>query len=370
MTYTHISDQVFSRPDGNAPMLDVRRPSHDEQLPAVLYVRGGGWGRGDRTMDVDKRVLPLVDAGFVVTTLDYRLAPEHSYPSPVEDVIAAAEYLRLESDRFHLDPQAIGVWGSSAGASLSTLAALRRPDLFGAFVHYCGPTDFYASASRSPMEAFLLGAPMEAAYLGGGEGDEYLERAKEAGFSLFVGLEQGASQIRAYESEAVPGLLQTRAYADAITRRGTAERADADVEGHIELRMTRQTVLSRDADPLRLWTVVSEAVLRRVVGSPELMRAQLLHMAEMAQHPKITVQVLPYAHGAHPGMAAGPFQILGFPWPADPGIAYVEHRAGVLYLEGAHEIDAHNVAFEHLVALALSPDASITMVRDVAEEYV
>lgn len=189
-------------------------------------------------------------------------------------------------------------------------------------------------------------------------------------FSLFVGLEQGASQIRAYESEAIPGLLQTRAYADAITRRGTAERADADVERHIELRMTRQTVLSRDVDPLRLWTVVSEAVLRRVVGSPELMRAQLLHMVEMAQHPKITVQVLPYAHGAHPGMAAGPFQILGFPWPADPGIAYVEHRAGALYLEGAHEIDAHNVAFEHLVALALSPDASITMVRDVAEEYV
>lgn len=100
------------------------------------------------------------------------------------------------------------------------------------------------------------------------------------------------------------------------------------------------------------------------------MRAELLHMVEMAQHPKITVQVLPYAHGAHPGTAAGPFQILGFPWPTDPGIAYVEHRAGALYLEGAHEIDAHNVAFEHLVALALSPDASVTMVRDVAEEYV
>lgn len=172
---------MFSRPDGTALMFDAHRPSHDEQLPAVLYVHGGGWGRGDRTTDVDTRVLPLVDADFVVATLDYCLAPEHPYPSPVEDVIAAGEYLRLESDRFHLDPQAIGVWGSSAGASLSTLAALRRPDLFGAFVHYCGPTVFYASASRSPMEAFLLGAPMEAAYLGVGEGDEYLERAKEAG---------------------------------------------------------------------------------------------------------------------------------------------------------------------------------------------
>ncbi|MFF9512143.1 Scr1 family TA system antitoxin-like transcriptional regulator [Streptomyces sp. NPDC014724] len=75
-----------------------------------------------------------------------------------------------------------------------------------------------------------------------------------------------------------------------------------------------------------------------------------------------------YSQGAHPGMAAGPFQILGFPWPADPGVAYVEHRAGALYLEGAHEIHAHNVAFEHLVALALSPDESAEMVREIAEE--
>ncbi|RDG37236.1 hypothetical protein DVH02_15470 [Streptomyces corynorhini] len=99
------------------------------------------------------------------------------------------------------------------------------------------------------------------------------------------------------------------------------------------------------------------------------MKNQLLHMAEMARHPKITVQVLPYANGAHPGMAAGPFQILGFPWPADPGVAYVEHRAGAFYLEAPHEIEAHTVAFEHLVALALSPDESVKMVRDIAEEY-
>lgn len=220
MTYTHISDQAFSHPDGTALMLDVHRPAHDEQLPAVLYVHGGGWGRGDRTTDVDKRVLPLVDAGFVVATLDYRLAPEHSYPSPVEDVIAAGEYLRVESDRFHLDPQAIGVWGSSAGASLSTLAALRRPDLFGAFVHYCGPTDFYASASRSPMEAFLLGAPMEAAYLGG-EGDEYLERAKEAGPISLAGQTARPSLIVHGDRDRLTGLADAEALHARLSRAGS-----------------------------------------------------------------------------------------------------------------------------------------------------
>lgn len=133
-------------------------------------------------------------------------------------------------------------------------------------------------------------------------------------FSLFIGLEQGASQVRAYESEAIPGLLQTRAYTDAITRRGTAERERDEVERLIDLRMTRQAALTRESAPLRLWTVLNEAVLRRVVGSPAIMRDQLLHLAEMTRHPKITVQVLPYERGAHPGMAAGPFQILGFPW--------------------------------------------------------
>lgn len=179
MNHTHIPDQVFSRPDGTALLLDIHRPAIDERLPAVLYVHGGGWRRGDRTMDVDSRVLPLVDAGFVVATLDYRLLPDYHYPAPVDDVTAAGEFLRAEAQRFALDPGAIGVWGSSAGASLSTLAALRRPELFRAIVHYCGPTDFVSSASRSPMEAFMLEPPIESAYLGG-EGGDYLERAADA----------------------------------------------------------------------------------------------------------------------------------------------------------------------------------------------
>jgi hypothetical protein len=185
---------------------------------------------------------------------------------------------------------------------------------------------------------------------------------------LFVGLEQGAAQIQSYEAQLVPGLLQTREYADAVARRGTAERAEDVIERHVELRMTRQAVLHREPDPLRLWAVLDEAVLRRVVGSPTIMRDQLRHLAEMASHPKITVQVVPYTHGAHPGMAAGPFHVLRFPWPTDPGVICVEHRSGGVYLEQPHEIDAHTVAFEHLCVLALSPDESATMIQNVAEE--
>jgi len=188
-------------------------------------------------------------------------------------------------------------------------------------------------------------------------------------FSLFVGLEQGASQLHIYEAQLVPGLLQTRQYADAVTRRGTVERTETQIDQLVEMRLTRQAVLHREPDPLRLWAVLDEAVLRRVVGSPAIMRDQLRHLATMAQHPKITVQVVPYVNGAHPGMAAGPFKILGFPWPADPGVVYLEHRGGGLYLEQPYEIEMHTVAFEHLRVLALPPEESSIMIQNAAEEF-
>lgn len=187
-------------------------------------------------------------------------------------------------------------------------------------------------------------------------------------FSLFVGLEQGAAAIRVYEAQLVPGLLQTREYAESVARSGTAERTDEEVARHVELRMDRQAVLDREPEPLRLWVTLDEAVLRRVVGSRALMAHQLHHLAEMAQRPKVTIQVMPYSGGAYPGMT-GRFQILHFPWPSDPGLAYVEHRAGSLYLEEPNEIAAHSVAFEHMCANALSPGESLTLIADAAEEF-
>jgi transcriptional regulator with XRE-family HTH domain len=187
-------------------------------------------------------------------------------------------------------------------------------------------------------------------------------------FSLFVGLEQGASRIRSYEAQLIPGLLQTNDYAEAVTRRGATERAELEIVRFVELRMARQAVLHREPDPLRLWVVLDEAALRRVVGNPTVMKDQLLHLAEMARHPTIIVQVVPHASGAHPGLI-GRFQILDFPWPTDPGVAYIEHRAGALYLEEPREIEYHTVAFERICVHALSVDESAATIRDVAEEY-
>ncbi len=187
-------------------------------------------------------------------------------------------------------------------------------------------------------------------------------------FSLFVGLEQGASRIRQYEAQLVPGLLQTHAYAEAVSRGGTAERTEEEIERHVELRLARQAVLHRDPDPLRLWVVLDEAVLRRVVGGPAVMAEQLRHLAAMAERPRVTVQVMPFSGGAYPGLNGG-YQVLEFPWPSDPGLAYVEHRAGSLYLEEPREIRAHSAAFEHTCAVALSPRQSLTLIADAVTAF-
>ncbi|MET8846749.1 helix-turn-helix transcriptional regulator [Amycolatopsis sp. NPDC004625] len=119
-----------------------------------------------------------------------------------------------------------------------------------------------------------------------------------------------------------------------------------------------------------LWAVIDEAVLRRLVGGRKVMRGQLEHLVRVARESKATIQVLPFDRGAHPGVF-GPFAIVTFPWPREPVVAhvvYIEHRAGGLYLEQPHEIEAHKVAFTHLKAQALTPDESVTFIERLAEE--
>lgn len=132
----------------------------------------------------------------------------------------------------------------------------------------------------------------------------------------FVGLEADASSLRAFQALLVPGLLQTERYARAVIHAMRPDAADAEIERRVAARMTRQRLLS-DPSPPEYWAVVDEAVLRRVVGGAEVMAEQLGRLADVAQLPHVTIQVVPFGAGAHPGME-GPFLILGFPEQADP----------------------------------------------------
>ncbi|GAA3979978.1 helix-turn-helix domain-containing protein [Streptomyces sp. NBC_01352] len=187
-------------------------------------------------------------------------------------------------------------------------------------------------------------------------------------YSVYIGLETDAESLRVYEPQIITGLLQTRAYAEAIIRGGSPETSDTEIDKRVQVRMRRQDRIAAEGEPLRLWVVLDEASLRRVVGSRPVMREQLEHLAEMSQRPHITVQVLPFEVGAHPGIN-GQYSILEFADAADSSVVYIEGVTSDLYLEKAHDVQKYTVMYEHLRAQALNVDQSTRLIEDVAKEY-
>jgi transcriptional regulator with XRE-family HTH domain len=184
--------------------------------------------------------------------------------------------------------------------------------------------------------------------------------------ATYVGLESAASEIRVYEVNLIPGLLQTEEYARTMIRSGTMNGNLADVDRMVALRMARQPALTRN-DPPMLWTVVDEAALRRRVGGTELMRSQLEHVLELSSLKNVAMQVIPFGAGAHPAMGR-PFVILVFPERIDPDVVYLEDLTSALYLEDVDEVDRYNVLFNQLRATALSFDDSAALVTSVLKD--
>ena len=187
-------------------------------------------------------------------------------------------------------------------------------------------------------------------------------------YSVYIGLETDAESLRVYEPQIITGLLQTRAYAEAIIRGSSPETSDTEIDKRAQVRLRRQDRVTAEREPLRLWVVLDEASLRRAVGSRQVMREQLEHLAEMAQRPHITVQVLPFEVGAHPGLN-GQYSILEFSDAADSSVVYIEGVTSDLYLEKAHDVQRYTVMYEHLRAQALNVDQSRQLIEDVAKEY-
>ena len=184
-------------------------------------------------------------------------------------------------------------------------------------------------------------------------------------YEVYIGLEAGAASLRNFEPMVIPGLLQTEDYARAMFRNGPRELDRDEVERRVEVRVARQEILARDNRP-RLWAVIDEAVIRRLVGGTEVMRGQLHHLTDAAQQGKTTIQVVPYQAGAHAG-TTGPFVILDFEEPTDPAVVYVETLAGDIYLEERSDVNRYTLAFDRLVAAALHPDDSVRLIEQAAD---
>jgi hypothetical protein len=184
--------------------------------------------------------------------------------------------------------------------------------------------------------------------------------------SAYVGMESAADEIWSYEVLVVPGLLQTADYARAMIRAARPDDTDEEIEQRVRVRMNRQSLLGQD-DPLTFTVVLDEAVLRRPVGGPWVMRRQLERLCEAAELPSVTLQVLPFSAGAHAGMD-GTFTMLRYRESADQDVVFAANAAGGLFLEKDEELDRYALIFELLRARALTPSESVEMIEGLAKE--
>jgi transcriptional regulator with XRE-family HTH domain len=221
--------------------------------------------------------------------------------------------------------------------------------------------DLYGKPDRIPFMRELLSAAKRASTWWNA-----LSGAVPKWFDLFLGLESGASELSTYETVLVPGLLQTRGYAEAVLR-SNPDLTGEQVEQLVNLRMGRQQILRRDEDPMHLWAVLDESVLHRRYGGAITMYGQLKHLIELSERPRIDIQILPLDSGAAFAQQTGGFVMMTFP-PAmenDPGLVYVELLTGGQYFEQPAEVAAYRRTLTHLHAVAADQKRSGEIIQRV-----
>ncbi|NED12724.1 helix-turn-helix transcriptional regulator [Streptomyces sp. SID9124] len=215
-----------------------------------------------------------------------------------------------------------------------------------------------------------------------GENDAFVELAEEANrpgwwqrfhdvlpdwFSMYVSLEGAASLLRMYEPHFVPGLLQTEDYARTVMRTGAiGQTRPEDIERHVALRMERQSLLTRPDAP-RLWVVMDETVLRRPVGSDEIMRAQVDKLLEATTMPNVTLQIAEFSTGHHPG-TYGPFVLFRFAVPELPDMVYSEYLTGAVYFDARPEVASYLEVMDRMAAQAATAQRTKELLRDFRKE--
>jgi len=185
----------------------------------------------------------------------------------------------------------------------------------------------------------------------------------DLGIDSLIGLETEARRISAHDSSWVPWAFQTEQYARAIIRGILPRIEERILDERVTARMTRQEIL-RSSQPPYLWSLIDESALRRAVGGSDLMREQLSKILEMAADSNVTMQVIPFEAGAHPGLD-NTFMLLEFDGSAQSPVVFVENLAGNFYLERDAEIQRYREVLEHLRACALSPANSIKYVEEI-----
>ncbi|TDD62239.1 XRE family transcriptional regulator [Actinomadura darangshiensis] len=194
------------------------------------------------------------------------------------------------------------------------------------------------------------------------------ENSLPTDYATYMGLEAESEWLNSYTMGLVHGLMQTEDYTHHVARSILMRFSPAsEVERRVAARMARQRAWTERADPTRLWTILDETALQRVIGGPEVMRAQCRRIIELTEQPNVMFQIMPLAAGGHPGVV-GSFAILGFPERFTPNVVYVENMTSALYVEDEREVHTYALAFEQMAAMALSPEESVAMLERLARQ--
>jgi transcriptional regulator with XRE-family HTH domain len=185
-------------------------------------------------------------------------------------------------------------------------------------------------------------------------------------FSAYVSLESGAKTLRTYEPHYVTGLLQTWGYARGVLRGGFPNESEEDLRRRVDLRLRRQSLLTR-ADAPTLWVVMEEAVLHRVVSGPEVMREQIDKLLEVSELEHVSLDIVPFTAGAHVG-ACAPFTYFRFEEPELPDVVYSEILSASMYLDQRADVSAHLEAHNRMSLLTSSADSRALLTR-MRKEY-
>ncbi|MFI6662969.1 helix-turn-helix domain-containing protein [Streptomyces sp. NPDC050523] len=182
----------------------------------------------------------------------------------------------------------------------------------------------------------------------------------------YLALEAGATHLANYQPMLVPGLLQTEDYARTVITQMRNDLSPPQIEALVRVRMERQKSRLGGEAPAELWAILDEAVLRRSIGSAQVMCDQIRKLMEASEQPNITVQVLPFTLGAHPGLY-GPFVILTFAAPT-PNLVWLENPRNSVYLESPSDVDNYATIFDQLRASAPEPAETRTLMARISKE--
>jgi hypothetical protein len=185
-------------------------------------------------------------------------------------------------------------------------------------------------------------------------------------FETYLGLEAAASVIRSFELQFVHGLFQTEDYARAVIMLGHPAAPGWEIDNRVSQRMKRQDLLTAP-DPPRVWSVMDETALRRPVGGRQAMRSQLHRLLEVAELPRVSLQVVPFGHGGHAG-AGGSFTILRFAEPDLSAVVYIEQLTSALYLQARTDVDHYLDVMNRLTADALTPAGTARLIREIISQ--